>query len=236
MAECSAKANMDTDSVDLGLRLMPEVDARLLPTVPAAGAFNTHDLFTKMEEEAEASGMLTAYSESPVMKVLTYAVHPKLPHRLAWDVVILILVLYSSVAEPYNAAFDPMGRNAFGMFMDAMFWADIVLSFWTGFDRGYEVEMAKGKIVRNYLGGWFLIDLAATVQWSWVVEKVSGKSSDSPFIRMARFLKVLRLARMSRLINKLTATWTLHSGFLDALKFFARTHAVPTTTRYQACH
>jgi len=37
---------------------------------------------------------------------------------------------------------------------------------WWPQDRGYEVEMAKGKIVRNYLGGWFFIDLLATVQWS----------------------------------------------------------------------
>ena len=38
-----------------------------------------------------------------------------------------------SVAEPYNAAFDPYGSNEFALFIDAMFWADIILNFWTGF-------------------------------------------------------------------------------------------------------
>jgi len=35
-----------------------------------------------------------------------------------------------------------------------------------------------------------------------------------------RLLKVLRIARASRLINRLTATWTLHTAFIEAGKFF----------------
>lgn len=182
------------------------------------GEFNTADLFKRMEEEA-AAGFDSM--PGPLAKVFAFAIYPRTPARLTWDVIILVLVLYSSVAEPYKAAFKPTeGASQFGQFVDAMFWADIVLSFWTGFDRGYEVEMEKGKIIQHYVQGWFLLDLCATLQWSWVVRTITGRASDSPLIRMARFLKVLRLARMSRLINRLTANWTLHSGFSDAFKFF----------------
>lgn len=99
------------------------------------------------------------------------------------------------------------------------FVADIVLTFFTGYDKGYEVVMEKSKIVKNYVFGWLFIDFVATMDWSIFVE-VAGGTPDSPYIGLFRMLKVLRLARASRLIAKLTAGFTLNSGFIEAFKFF----------------
>ena len=41
-----------------------------------------------------------------LMKILLdFVIHPHRKERLAWDIVILVLVFYASVHEPYKAAF-----------------------------------------------------------------------------------------------------------------------------------
>ena len=67
-----------------------------------------------------------------------------------------------------------------------------MLNFFTGFDMGYVVVMQKPRIVKNYLYGWFFIDLMATVSWSSVIS-MFGKVSDAleeqgnnPVVRMLR--------------------------------------------------
>ena len=90
--------------------------------------------------------------------------------------------------------------------------------------------MEKSEIVQNYLSSWFVVDLLATVQWAFAFEWM-GFDSESSFIAMMRLLKVLRLARASRLIEKLTAKWTTHTGyfyffFLLALSIKATVHTL----------
>lgn len=107
----------------------------------------------------------------------------------------------------------------YSLTIDAIFWADIVLTFHTGYDRGFTVVMEKRAIIMNYLKSWFIIDLAATLQWS-IFLQMAGISIQSPLIRLLRLIKVLRLARAGRLIQRLTAKWTMHTGYTDAFKFF----------------
>jgi hypothetical protein len=69
--------------------------------------------------------------------------------------------------------------------------------------------------------GWFFIDFVATVDWDKIIALTGDERfADSPLVRMLRLIKVLRLARASRLIHKITAKWTLHSGYIEAFKFF----------------
>ena len=59
-----------------------------------------------------------------------------------------------------------------------------------------------------HLNRWFPIDIVATVQWDMLVAFAFqiGKDSDSlVYIRLCRLLKVARIARASRLIQRLTA-------------------------------
>lgn len=167
-------------------------------------------------------GLFEVFDSVPFcMEFMTYAVRPDEQARLAWDFYILCLVVYSSVQGPYYAAFvGEQSMHWTDYIVDMSFYCDIVLNFWTGFDKGFEVVMEKKKIVKNYLGGWFFIDFIATVNWDIIIAAIGQSDADSPLIRLMRLLKVLRLARASRLINRLTASWTLHTAFIEAAKFF----------------
>lgn len=105
--------------------------------------------------------------------------------------------------------------------VDICFYADIVMNFWTGFERGYEVVMEKREIVKNYMAGWFWVDFIATVEWDLIITAtMDGSGSPPPIVSLFRLIKVARLLRASRLINRLTQSWTLHTGFIDAITFF----------------
>ena len=156
-------------------------------------------------------------------EIYQFAFHPNTVAKLLWDTFVLLLVFYSAFYTPYQTAYylPKVELSAVDYFVDLCFWADMLLTFWTGYDKGFEVIMDKGQIISHYLKGWFIIDLMATVNWSAVMSLVAGSAAGvSPVVGMLRLLKVLRLTRSGRIIKRLTMTWTVHTKFIDAFNFF----------------
>lgn len=149
----------------------------------------------------------------------SWSIAPDRTERVAWDVFILVLVIYSSIQGPFTIAFLPFASMDLGdWFVDLCFYADIVLNFFTGYDQGFEVVMSRKEIVQHYLQGWFIIDLVATVEWD-LLYAVAIDSEGSNLISLVRLLKILRMARTSRLISRITAGWTIHTAFITASIF-----------------
>ena len=125
------------------------------------------------------------------------------------------------LSVPRNDYFlmSPAQQTYIDWLVDFIFLVDICLTFFTGFDRGFEVIMDKREIVFKYLRGWFAIDFVATVPWDKAVGLYNKQWASSKRIRLVRIVKVLRLARASRLIKRLTMSWTIHTKFTDGLKF-----------------
>lgn len=177
----------------------------------AGATVDTSEIFRTLESHTDTRGL--AHGKQ-------WTIAPDRPERQAWDVFMLLLVVYSSVQGPFSIAFKTTtsGMSAVEWLIDLCFYADIGLSFFTGFDKGIEVEMDRKKIVRYYLHGWFIIDFIATVQWDLIWTAVSGAET-SRLVSMVRLLKVLRLARASRLINRITANTTVHTVYIEAVIF-----------------
>jgi len=120
------------------------------------------------------------------MEFMMYSVRPDNKYRLSWDLYILVLVVYSSVQGPYSAAFMvKTDMRLIDWMVDLSFYCDIVLNFWTGYDKGFEVIMEKKPIVKHYLGGWFFIDFIATIEWDLVF--VSSQATSFCLWNLDRF-------------------------------------------------
>jgi hypothetical protein len=155
---------------------------------------------------------------------------PQKRKRLLWDLFVLCLVIFSSFWEPFKAAFgDKLPHGNDMMFwewiIDICFYSDIVLKFFTGVDKGYEVVMDRKQIAIDYVWpgkpGWFIFDLVATVEWDQIVRAIKGGhgDGDTKMIKLCRLIKVARLARMGRLLDSLTTSWTIHTEYIQAIKF-----------------
>ena len=88
--------------------------------------------------------------------------------KVVWNLFISVLLLYTSLWVPYQIAFiddtDSVVNDVINIVVDVCFAADIIITFLSSYETHLGREETRLKIIaRNYLTGWFLIDLLATI-------------------------------------------------------------------------
>lgn len=152
-------------------------------------------------------------------------IHPYHPFCRSKDFLMTVFILYSASWEPYKAAFakdDDVKETVFDMIVDGVYWADLALSFVTGYELLTHVELKLKKIVRNYLSGWFIIDFVATFNWSWFFglfmsaeEQAGGQLA---MIRLLRLIRILRILKMGRIVERLSEYLSVRSAFIKIVQ------------------
>ena len=133
------------------------------------------------------------------------------PFKAIWDWITLLLVLYIALVTPYLAAFNtnstvnstsPISANStteppasngrprfpleplviIDIIVDIMFLADIFVNFRTTFLSNGEVVTDPKKIAINYVKGWFVIDLIATIPFDLLLFRVPSDVSSSKYL------------------------------------------------------
>mmetsp|Transcript_21988 Transcript_21988/g.43694 ORF Transcript_21988/g.43694 Transcript_21988/m.43694 type:complete len:834 (+) Transcript_21988:37-2538(+) len=174
------------------------------------------DLFDAVKKASEETNKVMIALKA----VWAYSLPPEGRFHKVWDVFVLLLVSWSAMWEPYKAAFIASSNmSAFEWLIDIIFYVDILVNFYSSYDAGTGLVTDKKSIAKRYLGSWFWVDILATVEWDLVL---AGAFNDEQiqFLRLFRLCKVLRLAKLDRLLQRLTASWTIHTGYIEALKFF----------------
>lgn len=96
-----------------------------------------------------------------------------------------------------------------------MFGVDICCSLFTGFVKGANsmgspsgiLVTDRATIARNYLGGWFILDLLSTIPWGVLAGAFTGGGGggaasmgrSARLVKLFRFLRLMRLARLAKL-------------------------------------
>ena len=128
-----------------------------------------------------------------------------------WNIMVLILVMYTVVIIPLNFAFPSLDETpALDYTIDVLFVIDVVLNFRTAYldHNGDEVWDLK-EIRQNYLALWFWIDLVATFPMEIVLviggvdTSETGTESATRTKLLLRLLKVPRLLRVGRIFKML---------------------------------
>ena len=91
---------------------------------------------------------------------------PDNKHKRRWDLWIGILLIYTGIFVPLRVAFyDEVGSITlvFESFVDACFITDIVLTYFTAFQKHSHLEVRHNKIALNYIKTWFFIDLLSSL-------------------------------------------------------------------------
>ena len=160
-----------------------------------------------------------------------FVVLPDNRYRVAWDVLILVLVIYNAIKVPMDMAFldgpDPL--EGFENFTTALFWFDILLNFFTGFRVEGKLVLNLRLIAKHYLTSWFLIDLCSSIPVDqFFLEKSSADEGNATgvysgvsanldsstlatedlaefnrLLKLVRILKLLRVLRMARIMTRL---------------------------------
>ena len=136
---------------------------------------------------------------------------PNTRFKIFWNTIVILLVMYIATISTFRIAyynddsiFDSQRTNwshffnRFDQFIDAVFVMDIIINFISAYERidgSYEYNWKK--IAINYITGFFLIDLVATLPFEALASifshDVKGQSTIAGLQNPAQLLRISRL-------------------------------------------
>eukprot|EP00736_Rhodelphis_marinus_P010082 Rmarinus@m.20675 len=135
-------------------------------------------------------------------------IHPNSPWKLAWDLVVLLAVVYTAIALPFFFAFSVNGSTAglvVYIIIEFIFSADLLINLRTAFVSSGDVEgfpvgalvTSQRLIMRNYLRSWFFVDFISLIPFEYILPL------GEHYARLVGLLKCIRLLRMRRILTLL---------------------------------
>jgi voltage-gated potassium channel len=124
-------------------------------------------------------------------------IHPEGRFKVIWEVYILVLTVGVTILAPLMVVFEmeltPL-LIAIDIVVTISFAADMAIQFNTGFMVRQQLVTDRKAIARRYLRGWFILDLIATLPFTWIF-------TSSRFAGLNRIFRFFRLARLFKLFG-----------------------------------
>lgn len=96
---------------------------------------------------------------------LPFILMPDNKLRMAWNLVTMVLLLYTASFVPYRTSFidqAPPGLEAWEWVVDALFCIDLFINFISAYENSDKnIEVRLKVIAQTYITSWFFFDLAA---------------------------------------------------------------------------
>ncbi|CAN8061639.1 unnamed protein product [Agarophyton chilense] len=135
--------------------------------------------------------------------------HPFLSFRPAWDMFMLVLLLYVSTVSVFVYSFlGVTGVDSVWFWLerllDIFFTVDIVLSFFfPPYDQGGHLLLNANprQARKQYLKTWFIPDVLSAFPWDVIALVIVGTHSNQNLFQFPRFLRVLRFLKFIRLFR-----------------------------------
>jgi hypothetical protein len=130
--------------------------------------------------------------------------------KMRWDLFIILFVLWNALEIPFEIGFlpddVPPEINAFGYFVDFLFFLDILVTFRTTIDNEKTgMEITEGKVIAKlYVLHWrFYFDVLSILPFEEVYGLFSeeGSSTNNITFKIFNCLKLIRLLRLGRIIT-----------------------------------
>ena len=136
-----------------------------------------------------------------------WMLRPDQPFLQVWQVLISLLLLYAAVVMPYRVAFAQEvywdAWSVLELSMDLVFLGDVLVTFLSVRIRpDGSVEAEPRVVARQYLQGWLLLDIVASVPYT-LCDYFLLSNSSAPNARYNTLLRLARVPRLYRLLRLL---------------------------------
>lgn len=162
-------------------------------------------------------------------------VDPNSPFMRRWDLMSIFLLVFVMFVTPFEVAYLTTSLNTLfflNRIVDIFFISDMVLQFFLMYrdeEKGVLVKDQK-QIIRQYIRGWFWIDLVAVLPFDMVgVIASSDEMNNLKVLRIARLLrlfKLLRILKAGRMFERWETSYAINYSVLTLVKFVALTVVV----------
>ena len=165
-------------------------------------------LDTSMERERQERFHFDIEDVDQEKRIPRFMISPNSFFKLFWNMIILVLTVYTAMFWPIRLAFmeesnQSDGLLAFDLITDALFIIDIILNFFfVEEDVNGEMIIDIKKLAVAYLKTWFFVDVVASVPISLIFYIMYGNdTSESGGLASIRFLKLTKFTRLYRLLT-----------------------------------
>lgn len=157
----------------------------------------------RRKRRSRIAGTAATMREDAAAMFAFIKVDPSSTKRVCWDLAGLLLIAFDMISIPFSLSFEP-DDHPFTDFMGwvtLLFWTtDVFCSLLTGYYEDGKLVMARKKIVKHYLKGWFWIDMIVVVP-DWVMKLMGSMTSVAGLGRILRIFRIMRVLRMLRLLK-----------------------------------
>ena len=150
---------------------------------------------------------------------------PNSRFKVFWNIVIILLLLYTATVTPYRTAFIDETSTFmfyFELLTDFLFFLDIIVNFLSAFEgEDGEVVDSYRVIARKYITSWFVLDLIACIPFQIIFR--TEQQSNGGYNKLLRLMRLPRLYRMLRIIRlfkivKMVQNSPRFQAFLEKIK------------------
>ena len=128
-----------------------------------------------------------------------------------WNIIIMTLLLYVATYVPFSTCFNQkQGKfdtfiEYFDLIVDLIFFVDIFVNFVSSYEDSSGLPVVDlGDIARNYVSGWFFLDLLACLPVQLIESGLNTESGKGvKLARLARLPRLYRLIRILRMVKML---------------------------------
>jgi len=141
---------------------------------------------------------------------------PGMPGLNRWEWVLVLLITFTSWQIPFVLVFNlpddfRVGMRILDYFIDAFFWMDIIVGFFTSFYQDEQLITDRKVIARHQLTSWvFYSDLIANIPWDVLGGSATraraigcSRPADDITVGNLRVLRLVRLLRLRRVVIKM---------------------------------
>ncbi|XP_009408890.2 potassium channel KAT3-like isoform X1 [Musa acuminata AAA Group] len=141
------------------------------------------------------------------IKLRKFMISPYDPHYRAWQMFLVLLVIYSAWICPFELAFlRYLPAKLFWVenILNSFFAIDIIVTFFVAFlDRkSYLLIDDPKRIAARYLSSWFIFDILSTAPFQAISLLFRGSGNNLGF-KILNMLRLWRLRRVSSLFSRL---------------------------------
>ncbi|XP_058744326.1 potassium channel KAT1-like [Vicia villosa] len=164
---------------------------------------------------------------NPETRLRKHIISPFNPKHRAWEMWLILLVIYSAWICPFHFAFLPDKHPTLLIIdniINAFFAIDIVLTFFVAYvdDHSYVLIDEPKKIAVRYLCTWFIFDVSSTAPLQSIISLFTKHSGAIGF-KLLNMLRLWRLRRVSSLFARLEKDIRFNYFWTRCIKLIAVT-------------
>ena len=169
----------------------------------SAGILKTfNDLNHQILQYGTKRGLIVNKDEE--FKPLWFIITPNSYLKKVWNIVVMILLVYTASYAPFRMAFiDDVSTSVFifESFIDLLFFIDLCVNLVSAYQRSDgTIEYRWKEILLNYAKGWLILDCIASFPFQ-VLDLVGANTGSGQYNTLRKLARLPRLARLFRVLR-----------------------------------